>query len=178
MKRYATPSFSWQLLKHVDDLRLNGNVQRGDRLVADDELRLYRQCAGDADTLTLTAGQLMRETVGKLLIQTDLAQQVGDAVALFLFGQMEMNVHSLGNDFADGHAGVQGSVWVLEDDLDVLAELQQILPLRVEMSLPSNTTLPEVGSYSFIMVRPQVVLPQPDSPTSPRVSPRLIDTVT
>ena len=43
---------------------------------------------------------------------------------------MEMNVHSLGNDFADGHAGVQGSVWILEDDLDILAELQQILALE------------------------------------------------
>ena len=80
-KEVGQAKFLLEFDQKVDNLRLNGNIQRGDRLVADDELRLYRQCAGDADTLTLTAGQLMRETVGKLLIQTDLAQQVGDAVA-------------------------------------------------------------------------------------------------
>ena len=32
-----------QLHHQVDDLRLNGNIQRGDDLVADDERRLKRQ---------------------------------------------------------------------------------------------------------------------------------------
>ena len=30
-------------IQKVDDLRLNGNIQRGDDLVADDERRLKRQ---------------------------------------------------------------------------------------------------------------------------------------
>src|SRR5579864_323798 len=42
------------------------------------------------------------------------------------------------------------------------------------MSSPLNTILPLVGSTSLIAVRPSVDLPQPDSPTSPRVSPVLI----
>src|SRR5258707_11440849 len=37
--------------------------------------------------------------------------------------------------------------------------------------LPLNHTSPEVGSMSRRMQRPVVDLPQPDSPTSPRVSP-------
>ena len=37
---------------------------------------------------------------------------------------------------------------------------------------PSNTISPEVGSISRSTQRPVVDLPQPDSPTSPSVSPR------
>src|SRR3990170_258941 len=45
-------------------------------------------------------------------------------------------------------------------------------------SWPSNMTSPEVGLYSMSMTRPRVVLPQPLSPTSPSVSPRLISKLT
>ena len=38
-------------------------------------------------------------------------------------------------------------------------------------SLPSNQTSPEVGSIRRRMQRPVVLLPQPDSPTRPSVSP-------
>ena len=36
---------------------------------------------------------------------------------------------------------------------------------------PSNVTRPEVGSSRRRMTLPRVVFPQPDSPTSPSVSP-------
>ena len=39
------------------------------------------------------------------------------------------------------------------------------------MSWPSNMIEPPVGSSSFDTTRPVVDLPQPDSPTSPSVSP-------
>ena len=39
------------------------------------------------------------------------------------------------------------------------------------MSRPANAILPAVSSCSRTMQRPSVVLPQPDSPTSPSVSP-------
>src|SRR5215469_671875 len=50
-------------------------------------------------------------------------------------------------------------------------------PSRV-MSTPSKTILPDVGSSNLVTTRPVVVLPHPDSPTRPRVSPafRLNDT--
>ncbi len=41
-------------------------------------------------------------------------------------------------------------------------------------SRPSKVTLPAVASASRRMTRPAVVLPEPDSPTSPSVSPRRI----
>ena len=39
------------------------------------------------------------------------------------------------------------------------------------MSRPSNVIRPPVGSSSRLTSRPVVVLPQPDSPTRPSVSP-------
>src|SRR5579864_6746625 len=42
------------------------------------------------------------------------------------------------------------------------------------MSSPMNSMVPAVGSRRRIMVRPSVDLPQPDSPTSPTVSPFLM----
>src|SRR3977135_3209634 len=42
------------------------------------------------------------------------------------------------------------------------------------MSLPLNSMCPAVGSTSLMSVRESVVLPQPDSPTSPSVSPAWI----
>ncbi len=41
--------------EQFDDLRLDRNIQRGDRLVADDEVRMQHQRAGDADALALAA---------------------------------------------------------------------------------------------------------------------------
>ena len=46
------------------------------------------------------------------------------------------------------------------------------------MSRPSKITSPLVGASSRRMARPVVVLPQPDSPTSPSVSPRRIEKLT
>ena len=46
------------------------------------------------------------------------------------------------------------------------------------MSLPSKVILPAVGSSSRTMQRASVDLPQPDSPTIPRVSPALTLKVT
>ena len=49
-----------QVLQQVDHLRLDRHVERRDRLVADDQLGLERQRAGDADALALAAGEFVR----------------------------------------------------------------------------------------------------------------------
>ena len=44
-----------KFLQKIDDLCLNGNVERGYGLVTNDKLGVYRQSARDTNTLTLTA---------------------------------------------------------------------------------------------------------------------------
>ena len=71
-----------QVLEQVDDLALDRDVERGDRLVADNKSRLERKRARDPDTLTLPARELVRIALGHVGEETDLAEELGDPVML------------------------------------------------------------------------------------------------
>ena len=60
MKMYDRPNSCLQVLHQVDHLRLDRHVERADRLVGDDDLRVGRERARDADALPLAAGELVR----------------------------------------------------------------------------------------------------------------------
>ena len=66
-----------QLDEQLEDLGLHGDVERRDRLVADDELGLDRQRAGDGDALALAAGQLGRLALQRRRRQGDAVEQLG-----------------------------------------------------------------------------------------------------
>src|SRR5690606_25927566 len=53
-----------QVGEEVEDLRLDGDVERGDRLVGNDQLGPDHECAGDGNALALTAGKLVRVFFG------------------------------------------------------------------------------------------------------------------
>ena len=65
-----------QLHEQVEDLRLDRDVERGDRLVADQEIGLHRQRAGDADALALAAGELVRIAAAQGRVEADWLQHV------------------------------------------------------------------------------------------------------
>ena len=52
--------------QQVDDLRLDRDVERRDRLVGNQEARLQDQGTGNADTLALAAGEFVRIAPGIL----------------------------------------------------------------------------------------------------------------
>ena len=54
------PELALEPLHQVEDLGLDRDVERRDRLVGDDQLRLERESARDADALALAAGELVR----------------------------------------------------------------------------------------------------------------------
>ena len=58
--------------EQVQHLRLDGHVERGHRLVADQQIGLHRQRPRDPDPLPLTAGELVRIALEVLLGQPDL----------------------------------------------------------------------------------------------------------
>ena len=55
------PELRLEVLEQVEDLRLHRDVQRGDRLVGDDQLRVERERPRDPDPLPLTARELVRK---------------------------------------------------------------------------------------------------------------------
>ena len=65
-----------KLVKHIDDLRLNGNVKSGDGLVAHDEFGVDRKGAGDAYPLALTAREFVGVAGGVLAVEADIAHEL------------------------------------------------------------------------------------------------------
>ena len=69
-----------QVLQQVDDLRLDRDVERRDRLVADQQLGLDGERAGDADALALAAGEFVREAAHVVGLQAHRLEELHDAV--------------------------------------------------------------------------------------------------
>src|SRR5947208_628643 len=82
------------------------------------------------------------------------------------------------DDFAKPHH--RDPVANLRRDIEVMGDEQHREPpprLCVKFSSPTRTT-PASASVSRITSRPMVLLPEPDSPTRPSVSPRRISKLT
>ena len=52
-----------EIMQQVEHDRLDGDIERGGRLVENDEVGIERDGAGNADARLLAAGQLMRQAV-------------------------------------------------------------------------------------------------------------------
>lgn len=71
-EKQGQPKPSTQVRHQGEDLGLDGNVQRRNRFIRDQELGAGRQRPGDAHALTLPARELMRVPVGVRRRQADL----------------------------------------------------------------------------------------------------------
>ncbi len=77
------PSRVLRVLEQLQDLRLHRDVERGGRLVGDQQVGLVRQRHGDHHALALAAGELMRialQPPGRIG-NADLVEQFEDAGA-------------------------------------------------------------------------------------------------
>src|SRR5207253_4070943 len=95
----------------------------GGRLVGDDELGMERERARDPDPAGLPARELIRILAGQLGRQPDHLEELGDAVA---GGRRDLvDLVGLGEESGDALARREARVRVLEDDLDLPAELPE-----------------------------------------------------
>ncbi len=115
------PELVLEVVQQVDHLRLDRHVQRRDRFVGDDQLRAQGERAGDADALTLSAGELVRVAVVVLGAEPDQRQQLLDVVLETALGLDALEPERRADDRADRVPRVQRGVRVLEDHLDVAA---------------------------------------------------------
>ena len=167
-----------ELLEQVDHLRLDRDVEGGDRLVGHDQLRAQRERARDPDPLPLPARELVREAVVVLRREADLLEQLLDGLLALLAVADPVDAHRVADDRADALARVQARVGVLEDHLHLAAKRPQRAGAQLADRAAVEDHVPSVGSSRRTMQRPRVDLPQPDSPTRPRVSPSATLTVT
>src|SRR5712691_7617211 len=112
-----------QLFEKIDDLGLNRDVKRRDRLVAHDELRLDGECPRDPDALALATRELMRVAVGEVRVETDDTQELLDALGLLFPAGEVVDLERFADDVSNRHAGIQGRVRVLKDHLHAATHL-------------------------------------------------------
>jgi hypothetical protein len=129
-------------LEQVDDLRADRDVERRDGLVQDQELRVERERAGDADALALPARELVREAVRVLRAEADRPQQLVDAPLALRARVMAVDPQRLGDDVAHGHARVERGVRVLEDDLHLPPDLTHLAAAEPRDVAPVEDDLP------------------------------------
>ena len=120
-----------QVFQQVDDLRLNRDVKRGDRLVGDDEVWLDGERAGDADALPLAAGELVREAAGVERVEADDTHELRHPFAALLALRQTVDRQRLADDRAGRHARIERCVGILEDHLHLAAHAAQIATLEL-----------------------------------------------
>ena len=109
-----------KILKQVQDLRLNGNIQCRYRLIADDEFRIQRERSRDTDSLTASAVQLMRISSFQSLGKTDQFHHLSCLFSDLGFRKaLIVDLDRLLDQLQDAHSGIQRCVGILEDHLDV-----------------------------------------------------------
>ena len=93
------------VLEQIEDLGADRDVERRHRLVADHQLRLEDQRAGDADALALAAGELVRQAAhDQVGIEPDRRQHLAHPpLALGAVGDAGDD-QRLGDDVADATA--------------------------------------------------------------------------
>ena len=67
-----------EIEEQVEDLGLDGHVERRDRLVGDEERRLHGERPGNANALALAARELVRESPGVIRAESDALEQGRD----------------------------------------------------------------------------------------------------
>jgi len=134
------PELRLQFAHRVQHLRLDGDVQRRDRLVTHDEVGLDRQRAGEVDPLALPAGEGVRVAVVVLWVQPHCLQEAAGAGLPPLGVEHPAGAHRFLDDRTDLHPRVQRRLGVLEDELCVLtdrpecarAQFSQVSPFEVD----------------------------------------------
>src|SRR5581483_12025832 len=112
------PHLALERAEELDDRGLDGDVERGGDLVADEERRLGRERACDRHALTLAAAELIRIPAGERRVERDPLEQVADLSVRAPAVGTEEEPDRLRHDLPDRLARVQRAVRALEDVLD------------------------------------------------------------
>src|SRR6478735_7430515 len=108
---------TFEFQEQIDDLRLNRDVERRDRFIADDELRVDRERPRNPDPLPLTAGKLVRIPAAKGWIQADPLHH-GRHIRILLAPRDDaVGDRRLANDVDHLLARIERGHWILEDHL-------------------------------------------------------------
>jgi hypothetical protein len=106
-----------QISEQIENRRLDRHIQGRDRLIRNQQLRLYRQGPCNADALTLTARQLSGIGVGHARAESHQVQELRAPALGVLTRDGVMNVKRFHQRLLNRHSRIQRRVRVLKDDL-------------------------------------------------------------
>ena len=161
-----------EVREQVEDGGLHRDIERTRRFVGDDDLRVTRECACDRDPLLEAAGQLAR-----LEVEVALGEpQVGGQPSTRSLRALPLSPVSLVTDRVrmaravqprlSAESGFWKTIWI--ERLSAVGRLA----LRPASTWSPRPMVPPVSGLSMPrIVLASVDLPEPDSPTSPSVSP-------
>jgi len=110
-----------EVVQQINDLRLDRDVERGRRLVGDDNVGLKRKSARDADALALAAREFMRVEICRGCRQPDSIEEFNNPSPPIFSGADAMHEQGFLYDPPNGKARIQGGFRVLKDHLNMLA---------------------------------------------------------
>ncbi len=112
-----------QVLQQIEDLRLDGDVERGRGFVGDQQIRLVGERHGDHHPLLLAAGERMRQIAQPALrfAQSDEMQQLDHPLAGARGAHPLVDEQHLGDLLLDRVQRVERGQRFLEDDGDAVA---------------------------------------------------------
>ena len=173
MKRYVRPNSRCKPVEQVDHLRLDRDVERRDRLVEDRRSfglsasarakPIRCRCPPENSCGKRFPCSGLRPTTPQQLVDPR-ASSVSPRYAWMRSGSLMMS-RTVMRGLSDAY-GSWKTIW-MSRPIGRSCRRESVV-----MSRPLKTMLPAVGSVSRMIVRPRVVFPHPDSPTTPSVSPR------
>ena len=142
-KQIRRTVFLLQVRKQIEHLCLDGNVQRGNRLIADNKLRLKGKRTSNTNALALTTRELMRVAIDVLGVKTYHIKQATDVInTLFSRWHSPMNKQRLRNKLANGHTRVERCIRILENELHIAAHFLKtsLVKLTYILAIKHNFT--------------------------------------
>ena len=118
--------------EQVQNLRLDGDVERRDGLVQHDELGFHRERPGDPHALALPARQLMGVGGHVTGVESHLAKQRCHTPIRFGATRQSVHYERLPDRVAHGHPRVERTRGILEYDLHPPAQRSQCFPVQPE----------------------------------------------
>ena len=115
-----------QVGEEVEDLGLDRDVERRDRLVGYYQSWLQCDRPSNPDPLALAARQLVGIPLSLLGRQAHQLQQLGHPSSHGFAVAVVMHPQHVADNAADPLAGVERAVWVLEHDLHLAAQAEQL----------------------------------------------------
>ena len=172
---HSGAALSADFAQQIENLRLHRNVQRRGRLIRQQQSRRACDRHRDDHALAHPAGKFVRISAKTLLGRrySDLAEQFDRSCFGFGLGKVEVGAKHLHDLAADAHHRMQRRRWVLEDHPDAPAaqiahgffiERQEVDAVEIRSALQRGPRRRRISA------RAVVDLPQPLSPTRPRVS--------